>query len=78
MATRRIIFERSRKSILRRMSSLVVCSSAANISIVLERPSDSKFNNSSITRHAELVSVLHKETPNQVRGDMDYQISSPI
>ena len=40
VGTRRMIFERSRKSILRIMSSVVVFSSPASISIVLERPSD--------------------------------------
>ena len=48
VATRRIIFERSRKSILRRMSSVVVPNSPASISIVRERPSVNKFNSSSM------------------------------
>ena len=53
VATRRMIFDRSRKSILRKMSSVVVCNSSASISIVRERPSVNKFNSSSIIRHAD-------------------------
>ena len=48
VATRRMIFDRSRKSILRKMSSVVVCNSPASISIVRERPSVNKFNSSSM------------------------------
>ena len=46
--TRRIIPVRSRNSILRRMSSLLVFNSSANISIVLEWPSSNSFSSSFI------------------------------
>ena len=64
VATRRMIFDRSRKSILRRISSAVVPSSSASISMVLERPSDNSFKSCSILPNQQsdmICNTLYKE-----------------